>query len=99
MGDVVSVERLITIQVKVMAWAGSVNSLQSTLALITMRTEFIGSIVKCIITLLTYLIRDVYSKSNQKEVDPYIVFRWNKGKCHDFGFLALTHLCKDDKNS
>lgn len=79
MGEVVSVARLnMIIQVKIMAWAGSVNSLQSTLALITVRTEFTGSIVKCIITFLTYLTRDVYSKSNQKEVDPDIVFRWKE---------------------
>lgn len=44
-----------------------------------MRTEFTGSRVKCTITLLNYLIGDVYSKSNQKEVDPDIVFRWEKG--------------------
>lgn len=91
MGDVVSVERLIIIQVQVMAWAGSVNSLQSTLALITMRTEFTGSIVKCIITLLTYLIRDVYSKSNQKEVDPDIVFRWKKGRKENVMTLGFWH--------
>lgn len=79
MGEVVSVARLnMIIQVKIMAWAGSVNSLQSTLALITVRTEFTGSIVKCIITFFTYLTRDVYSKSNQKEVDPDIVFRWKE---------------------
>lgn len=61
-------ERLsMKIQVRVTEWAGSVKSLQSTLALITMRTEFTGSRVKCTIMLLNYLISDgIQSQTKRK---------------------------------